>query len=110
MSARDRADVRFRAAVYERWGRACVRCGVPASEVAHVMSRRFARTRCDVANARPLCNTDHALQHAARWHWDELIGREEYRRLYDLASDPAWKIPHDHWQNMPIDSSAEQVA
>lgn len=97
-AARDRADAAFRAAVYRRYGRACVKCGDPATDVAHIIRRGYDRTRCMVENARPLCGECHREQTANRWHWRDLIGDAEYDRLYALANDPSWKRPPDHWQ------------
>lgn len=97
-SVRDRAESEFRRVVRNR-DRVCVGCGSDRwLEVAHVMSRRFDRTRCDPANARLLCAECHAGQTVHRWTWSDLIGLEEYGRLYRLATNPAWKRPHDWWE------------
>ena len=96
--ARDRADAAFRAAVYSRYGRACVRCGEHATEVAHVIRRGYDRTRCDPTNGRPACQRCHRMQHAGVWSWPELLGEREVLALRQYAEDPTWKRPRDWWQ------------
>ncbi len=72
-----------------RAGGVCERCGKTAVrlETSHVLSRRYANTRCDFRNAFCLCSSCHRwvganpLGHAEfflRWHAD---------RFEDLGSD-----------------------
>lgn len=53
MNRTDEADRLFRILVRQR--ERCQRCGEPGSQVAHVLRRRYAATRCDERNAWWLC-------------------------------------------------------
>lgn len=67
----------------------CVRCGAPATDCAHIISRRFSATRCHEHNAWPLCRGCHNLTglHAGL-HMQlvaQTIGEERYWELYTRA-------------------------
>lgn len=95
-AAKKKADVLFSKIVRARG--ACERCGendYTKLQTAHIISRRFSNTRCDLANAFALCAkchhffTDHPV--AFGEFVIAKIGRTEYERLFALAR-PALKF------------------
>jgi hypothetical protein len=95
--AKKKCDDLFSLLVRQRDG-ACRRCGSTSNlQCAHVISRRYTRTRCDLSNAMALCPKDHMSQTDNLWHMSELIGWDEYERLRKLATDPTWKRPKFFW-------------
>jgi hypothetical protein len=72
----------------------CENCGEEGYaklQAAHVLSRRYAATRTDEANAFCLCARCHMrfTEHADEWMGfiDATIGRAEYNRLKGKALD-----------------------
>lgn len=102
-TARDRADRRWSSLVRKRAGYQCERCGSRDQvEAAHIISRNFHATRCDLDNGRALCRDCHRGVDAqdwdgATWEWDDLIGVNELDRLRGLAM--GWKRPRGWWQD-----------
>lgn len=102
LRARDKADVLFSLIV--RAGGECRACGyrcpcvdAPARhtadcrlQCAHIVSRRYSATRCDVTNAIPLCSSDHQrfTLNPDLWRaWvDENVGADRWHLLYERAN------------------------
>jgi hypothetical protein len=86
--AKAKADRLFSLIVRSRG--ACQACNKKANlQCAHIISRRFANTRCDERNALCLCGgchhffTDHPVEFGE--FVTELIGSGTYGELYQLA-------------------------
>ncbi len=64
-------------------------CGAGPLDAAHVMSRTFPATRFDASNGIPICRDVHRhfTDHPLAWEnfCRQLIGDQEYQRLYALA-------------------------
>jgi hypothetical protein len=102
LRARDKADALFSLIIRaEGQCRACgYRCPCLDAPVrhsadcrlqcAHIVSRRYAATRCDVTNAIPLCSADHhrfTLNPDAWRAWvDEHVGADRWHLLYERAN------------------------
>jgi hypothetical protein len=99
--AKLKCDLLFSQLVRERDGWRCRRCGKPGEGVymqcAHIVSRRYSRTRCDFSNAVALCPACHMSQTDNVWDMAELVGADEVARLRALATDPTWKRSRFWW-------------
>lgn len=91
----------------------CQRCGqrFDPSELqcAHIIRRRYSRTRCEQDNAWALdakCHLRVDTDPAAFMELvDSTIGRERYEELYALAHDTTAPLPHwpdvrDQWREL----------
>lgn len=115
--ARREADHLWALAVKERAGYRCQKCGTAgghtALEAAHIISRRFARLRCDVSNGRALCrfpcHQGPSGVDEGGWDWSEIVPAGELARLRALAADSSWKKPHD-WFRVCLAELRERVA
>lgn len=82
---RDRSD-RLWSMIVRARDRACVRCGERFGlEAAHIIGRRYRGTRWDPANGRALCRTCHVDVGSTAERWVEIIGLDEFHRLYRQA-------------------------
>lgn len=73
--------------VREAKGHKCERCGMPANQVHHVISRRYRRLRFDKRNLVSICPQHHFLAHESPVDFIEW-----FRRVrpddYDFIRDP----------------------
>src|SRR5690606_35592196 len=87
---RDKRDIVFSELVRELDGNRCRVCGKSAPEVriecAHIMSRRYRRTRWLVTNAMALCNYHHRWFGEHPNQWVKFVGQDKYDTLERLAN------------------------
>lgn len=77
-AARDKADRDWAREVKRRANSICEVCGKRGTEAAHIISRRYAKTRHVVANGACLCAKDHREHHG---HVLKIFGRDENGKL-----------------------------
>lgn len=79
------ADRAWSRAVRERDGYRCRKCGGPGGDGAHVISRRYLKTRHNVANGLDLCRGCHSYFTAHPVEWREFLESEMTGRATELA-------------------------
>lgn len=111
IKARNRADFYF-SKVIRSLGR-CQRCERPMDpselQAAHVIRRRYSRTRCVEGGAWALCGPCHATVDGDPQEFmflvERTIGVDAYKRLYHQAHDnvsplPDWPAEADFWRDL----------
>lgn len=87
---RDKRDIVFSFLVRELDGNCCRVCGKSSAavkiECAHIMSRRYRRTRWLISNAMALCNYHHRYYTENPYAWVKFVGIERYETLEKLAN------------------------